>query len=98
MPEFGTYQLGRLTYRTAEEARGAAADLGLRDVHSMTQDGERVWMPGRDREALNAALEKAGLPTTQKASSSKSGRSGGMMSDLGIGMGMDDDRGGGGFL
>jgi len=62
--ELGT-NLGRLRYRTAEEARGAARDLGLDGVHQHEVDGEIIWMPGETHTALNDALRDRGLPPTQ---------------------------------
>jgi hypothetical protein len=80
MNKYGT-RLGRLKYRTAEEARGAARDLGISGVHSHMMDGQKVYMPGSDHESLNRALEQQGLPPTQmpgdKGSSGMSGLLGG---------------------
>jgi hypothetical protein len=79
-PQYGTYELGRLKYRTAEEARGAARDLGLSGTHSHTMDGERVFMPGKNHTKLNEALEKQGLaPTPVPGEGGGGGMMGGMM-------------------
>jgi len=64
---YGTAALGRLKYRTEDEARGAADDLGLDDTHShsMDTDGdgndERLFMPGENHDSLNDALTQRGL-------------------------------------
>jgi len=61
-PQYGTFSLGRLKFRTAEEARGAADDLGLDDVHSHTMgDGERLFMPGENHGELTDSLTARGL-------------------------------------
>lgn len=65
---YGTAALGRLKYRTADEARGAADDLGADGVHSHTMDtdgdgeSERFFMPAEDHDTLNDSLEEQGLP------------------------------------
>jgi hypothetical protein len=82
MNKYGT-RLGRLKYRTAEEARGAARDLGISGVHSHMMNGEQVFMPGNDHESLNAALESQGLPPTKMPGGGKS--SSGMTGMLGGG-------------
>lgn len=97
MHEFGTYELGRLKYRTPNEARGAAEDLGLADVHSTRVNGQTAFMPGSDMADLNDALERQGLPV-MRFESGTGGMSDGMMGGLGLGFGMDDDGGGGGLL
>jgi len=78
-PQYGTFELGRLKYRTAEEARGAARDLGLSGTHSHTMSGERLFMPGKNHTKLNKALEKQGLPPTPVPGNDSSG---GMMSGM----------------
>lgn len=90
--DFGTYKHGRLTYRTAEEARAVAEELGLSDVHSHMVNGERVFMPGTDHESLNNALQRRGMqpvspPTVRGYGGEKS-------AGLGFDLGMDGD----GFL
>lgn len=79
-------ELGRLRYRTAEEARGAARDLGLTGIHSHQVDGERIWMPGRNHQMLNDALTRRGKEETMVP--------GGEGNRTGIGMagGMEDIR------
>jgi hypothetical protein len=86
--QYGTYKHGRLTYRTAEEARGAAADLGLSDVHSHMVDGSRVFMPGGDHEALNQALQRRGMRPVEPPEQRQQGG----LFDLGMG------GGGGGYF
>lgn len=56
---------GRLTYRTAQEARAVADELGLTSVHSITKDGQTMFRPGNDVEDLNAALQAKGLQPLQ---------------------------------
>lgn len=85
--EMGTI-LGRLKYRTAEEARGAARDLGISGVHSHMIDGERVFMPGSDHEKLNKALRKQGRPPTKMPGKQDSGA---MMNGMMTGMMSDGD-------
>lgn len=63
---FGAASLGRLQYRTAAEARGAARDLGLSSVHSHVVGGERIWMPGESHATLNRALRRRGRATVPK--------------------------------
>lgn len=88
MQDYGTYQYGRLTYRTAEEARAVADDLGLAGVHKHRVDGELLWMPGQNMERLNQKLQRRGLqPVTPP------GQRGGDLFDIGLGSG-----GGGGLL
>lgn len=70
MNKYGT-RLGRLKYRTAEEARGAARDLGISGVHSHMMNGEQVFMPGSDHETLNRALKQQGLRPTKMPGESK---------------------------
>jgi len=82
MNKYGT-RLGRLRYRTAEEARGAACDLGISGVHSHMMDGQNVFMPGSNHETLNRALESQGLPPTKMPGGGKS--SSGMTGMLGGG-------------
>lgn len=79
--QYGTFKHGRLTYRTAEEARGAAEELGLSSVHSYVVEGERVFMPGADHESLNMALQRRGLQPVQKPNR----RDGGGLLDMGGG-------------
>lgn len=96
--EYGTFKLGRLTYRTAQEARAVAEELGLSDVHSQDMSGEVVFMPGRDMDALNQRLREMGMQAAAPASARRRSSGGDMFADLGIGMGMgnnDDDLGGG---
>lgn len=65
--KYGAARVGRLTYRTEEEARAAAEELGLDGVHAHQMDhdtdgtSERVAMPGETHSGLNAALEARGL-------------------------------------
>lgn len=66
--DMGT-KLGRLTYRTPAEARAAAADLGLDDIHSHQAHGELVWMPGANHSDLNDALRKQGRMPVSKPGS-----------------------------
>lgn len=69
---YGTYKHGRLSYRTAEEARGAAADLGINDVHPHQVNGETVFMPGSSCDELNATLDRRGLPKAERCMGGKS--------------------------
>jgi hypothetical protein len=68
--EFGAKSVGRLMYRTEEEAGAAADELGLDGVHAHRTDhdsdgqAERVAMPGENHSGLNAALESRGLEPT----------------------------------
>jgi hypothetical protein len=75
--------LTEYTYRTAEEARAVAADMGLSDVHEVRMKGELMFRPGVDDDELRAALGGGGML-------------GGGLS-LGGGMDDSDDDGGGPF-
>jgi len=86
--EYGTYTYGRLTYRTANEARAVAEELGLSSVHQHEAGGELVWMPGDNMQDLNAALQAMGLPPVSPPSQQGGG-------DLLGGFGFDDEDGGG---
>lgn len=83
--KFGT-KMGRLQYRTSEEASKVAKEMGLSGTHSHTRDGERVHMPGTNHKKLNSALEQRGLPPTPVP-----GEGGGMMGGMMGGGGGNDD-------
>lgn len=87
MQDYGTYQHGRLTYRTAEEARAVADELGLSDIHQHRVNGELLWMPGNSMKRLNEQLQRLGRPRATPPEDT------GGMFDLGVGGG-----GGGGLL
>jgi hypothetical protein len=53
--------LTEYTYRTAEEARAVAAELGLSDVHEVRTDGSLMFRPGVDDDELRAALGSGGM-------------------------------------
>lgn len=89
-PEFGTYQLGRLTYRTPNEARGAARDLGLSDVHTHDMDGETVFRPGASCAELEKQVKKNRLLPPYQCG-------GGKQQDS-MGFGLGTNNGGGGLL
>lgn len=78
---------GRLTYRTAQEARAVADELGLTSVHSITKNSQTMFRPGDDIDDLNAALQAKGMQPLQTGS-------GGLM-DAG---GMQLGGGSGGFF
>jgi len=67
---YGAKSVGRLTFRTEAEARGAAAELGLDGTHRHEQDHdndgtkETVRMPGKNHSKLNKALTERGLEPT----------------------------------
>jgi hypothetical protein len=74
--------LTEYTYRTAEEARAVAAELGLSDVHEVRTDGSLMFRPGVDDDELRAALGGGGM----------------LGGGLSLGGGMDDDSDDGGGL
>jgi hypothetical protein len=97
--KYGTAAFGRLKYRTDDEARGAADDLGLSGIHqhSMDVDGddqsETFFMPGSDHDALNESLDEQGLPPKPGVKAMGSQTGGGMSDSDGGGMmdmGADD--------
>jgi len=67
---YGAKSVGRLTFRSEAEARGAAAELGLDGTHRHEQDHdndgtkESVSMPGKNHSKLNKALTERGLEPT----------------------------------
>jgi len=71
---YGAKSVGRLTFRTEAEARGAAAELGLDGTHRHEQDHdndgtkETVRMPGKNHRKLNKELRKRNLPPAPKPS------------------------------
>lgn len=89
MQDYGTYQYGRLTYRTPNEARAVANELGLDGVHSHEGSDQLVWMPGNSLQALNRALEQQGMAPVQSP-----GGGDDMGFDFDVGLG----GGGGGLL
>jgi hypothetical protein len=95
--KFGASRLGRLKYRTAEEARGAADDLGLDDVHSHNMDpdndgrDERLFMPGKSHDSLNDSLTDRGLDPMPAMGGSSGGGSGAMKMDNSEPMQMSSD-------
>jgi hypothetical protein len=73
--------LREYTYRTTEEARAVAAELGLSDVHEVRTDGSLMFRSGVDDEELQAALGGGGM----------------LGGGLSLGGGMDDGDDGGTF-